>query len=60
MSKQWQQDWNAYFQYNLRDVQCTMRTHEIFYAMCRQELMPRFGSAWENMMDYYYNRPKEA
>lgn len=60
MSKKCQSDWDAYFQYNLMDVKFTIRTHEMFYELCRLELMPRFGSAWENMMDYYYHRPKEA
>lgn len=60
MSNKWQPDFDAYFQYNMMDVRTTVRVHQIFYESCRRELMPRFGSAWENMMDYYYNRPKEA
>lgn len=54
----WQPDYDAYFQYNMMDVKFTLRLKQKFYELCRLELMPRFGSAWENMMDYYYNRPK--
>ena len=60
MSKKWHPDWNAFVQYNMQDLLFTKRCQEIFYESCRCELMPRFGSAWENMMDYYYNRPKDA
>lgn len=60
MSEKRQPDYDAYFQYNMMDVKFTIRLRQKFYEMCRLELMPRFGSAWENMMDYYYNRPKEA
>ena len=58
MSTKWSPSMEAYLQYNLRDVMMTKHLHEVFYESCRRELMPRFGSAWENMMDYYYNRPK--
>lgn len=60
MSKMWQPDYDAYFQYNLMDVKFTLRLKQKLYEAYRRELMPRFGSAWENMMDYYCNRPKEA
>lgn len=54
----YRQNWSAYFQYNLQDVCFTLKAAQRFYEACRRELMPRFGSAWENMMEYYYNRSK--
>ena len=60
MREKWQPDWDAYFQYNMNDVLFSNLIRNIFYENCRRELMPRFGSAWENMMDYYCNRTKEA
>lgn len=46
--------------YNLKDMirsKCK-EMEEVFYEECRRKLMPRFGSAWENMMDQ--ERSKEG
>lgn len=58
--KKWEPDWNAFIQYNMNDILFSQDLHDLFYESCRRELMPQFGSAWENMMHYYYHRPKEA
>lgn len=44
------QDWDAYIRYNIEDVMFTQRMHKLIIEAYRRELLPRFGSAWENMM----------
>ena len=43
-------DWNAFIEYNMRDIEMQQRVHEMIVARYRQEYLPRYGSAWENMM----------
>lgn len=43
-------DWKAFAEYNLRDIQLQIRVHEMIVARYRAEYLPRYGSAWENMM----------
>lgn len=45
-------DWNAFIEYNLRDLEMQQRVHEMIVARYRQEYLPRYGSAWENMMHH--------
>lgn len=52
-------DWNAFVQYNMQDVLFTRRMHEIIREAYRRELLPRFGSAWENMMYLMMQGTKE-
>lgn len=50
-------DWNAFIEYNLRDIEMQQRVHEMIVAHYRQEYLPRYGSAWENMMHYDMSIP---
>lgn len=43
-------DFDTYLQYNLQDVLLVQKVHEKILAWYRAEYLPRFGSAWENMM----------
>lgn len=43
-------DFDTYLQYNLQDVLLVQEIHEKILAWYRAEYLPRFGSAWENMM----------
>lgn len=52
------QDWNAYIRYNIEDVTFTQRVYELIREAYRRELLPRFGSAWENMMYLMMQRTK--
>ena len=52
------QDWNAYIRYNIEDVMFTRRVYERIREAYRIELLPRFGSAWENMMQLMMQRTK--
>lgn len=61
MSDRWQPDWDAYVRYNIEDAKLGDRIRELYHAELakwRRELLPMFGSAWENMM--YYYRSKET
>ena len=50
-------DWNAFIEYNMRDIEMQQRVHEMIVARYRQEYLPRYGSAWENMMHYDMSIP---
>lgn len=50
-------DWNAFIEYNMRDIEMQQRVHEKIVALYRQEYLPRYGSAWENMMHYDMSIP---
>ena len=43
-------DWNTFIEYNRRDVELSKRLHDNIVAQYRFEYLPRYGSAWENMM----------
>lgn len=43
-------DWKVYLEYNMRDVEFQKKVHERIVAHYRREYLPRYGSAWENMM----------
>ena len=45
-------DWKTFIEYNLRDIEMQQRVHEKIVAWYRSEYLPRYGSAWENMMRY--------
>jgi hypothetical protein len=45
-------DWKAFIEYNMRDVEMHQRVYEMIVARYRQEYLPRYGSAWENMMHH--------
>lgn len=45
-------DWKEFIEYNMRDIEMQQRVHEKIVARYRQEYLPRYGSAWENMMHY--------
>lgn len=53
-------DWNAYMRYNIEDVMFTQRVYERIREAYRRELLPRFGSAWENMMQLMMQGTKSA
>lgn len=50
-------DWNAFIEYNMRDIEMQQRVHDMIVARYRQEYLPRYGSAWENMMHYDMSIP---
>lgn len=50
-------DWNAFLEYNKRDIELQQRVHEMIVARYRLEYLPRYGSAWENMMLYDMSLP---
>lgn len=52
-------DWKVFIEYNLRDVEMLQRVHEMIVARYRQEYLPRYGSAWENMMLHDMHHYKE-
>ena len=43
-------DLEAFIEYNKRDVEMCKRQQEMIVATYRLEYLPRYGSAWENMM----------
>ena len=43
-------DWNTFIEYNRRDLEMQQRVHDLIVARYRLEYLPRYGSAWENMM----------
>lgn len=43
-------DLEAFIEYNKRDVELCKRMHDMTVAWYRIEYLPRYGSAWENMM----------
>jgi hypothetical protein len=43
-------DLEAFIEYNRKDVEMCQRWHEMIAARYRLEYLPRYGSAWENMM----------
>jgi hypothetical protein len=43
-------DWKAFIEYNMRDIEMQQKVHERIVARYRLEYLPRYGSAWENMM----------
>ena len=53
------QDWNAFIQYNLQDVRLVHEVHKRIVAQYRAEYLPRYGSAWENMMFHDMHHTKE-
>ena len=50
-------DWKAFIEYNMRDIEMQQRLHDKIVARYRQEYLPRYGSAWENMMHYDMSIP---
>ena len=54
------QDWDAYIRYDIEDVMFTQRLYERIREAYRRELLPRFGSAWENMMYLMMQGTKEC
>lgn len=52
-------DWNVYIQYNLQDVLLVQEIHEKILAWYRAEYLPRFGFAWENMMQHDMHHTKD-
>ena len=50
-------DWNTFLEYNLRDIEMQQRVHDKIVARYRLEYLPRYGSAWENMMHYDMSIP---
>lgn len=43
-------DWKVFLEYNMRDIEIQQRVHDIIVARYRLEYLPRYGSAWYNMM----------
>lgn len=43
-------DWKVFLEYNMRDIEMQQKVHDMIVARYRQEYLPRYGSAWENMM----------
>ena len=50
-------DLEAFIEYNKKDVEMCKRGHDMIVAMYRLEYLPRYGSAWENMMHYDMSIP---
>lgn len=50
-------DLKAFIEYNRKDVEMCQRWHEMIVARYRAEYLPRYGSAWENMMRYDMSIP---
>lgn len=46
-------DFHKFIQYNINDIMRVQEAERICREHARHELLPRFGSAWENMMLYY-------
>lgn len=51
-------DLEVFIEYNRRDVELCQRMHELTVARYREEYLPRYGSAWENMMLYDLSIPR--
>lgn len=43
-------DLEAFIEYNRRDIEFQHKVHDRIVARYRLEYLPRYGSAWENMM----------
>ena len=43
-------NWNAFIEYNMKDVEMCKKVQDRIIARYRIEYLPRYGSAWENMM----------
>lgn len=43
-------DLKAFIEYNRKDVEMCQSWHEMTVARYRLEYLPRYGSAWYNMM----------
>lgn len=50
-------DLEAFIEYNRRDVEMCEMMHDMTVDWYRQEYLPRYGSAWENMMRYDMSIP---
>ena len=50
-------DWKVFLEYNMRDIEMQQIVHDKIVARYRQEYLPRYGSAWENMMRYDMSIP---
>lgn len=52
-------DWKAFLEYNMRDIEMQQRVHDAILARYRLEYLPRYGSAWYNMMLHDMHHYKE-
>lgn len=43
-------DWKVFLEYNMRDIEMQQKVHDMIVARYRLEYLPRYGSAWYNMM----------
>jgi hypothetical protein len=43
-------NWNAFIDYSMKDVELCKKVQDRIIAHYRIEYLPRYGSAWENMM----------
>lgn len=50
-------NWNAFIEYNMKDVEMCKKVQDRIIARYRIEYLPRYGSAWENMMRYDMSIP---
>lgn len=55
-------DWKMFLEYNMRDVVFQKKVHDRIVARYRIEYLPRYGSAWENMMlhDMHHYKGEKA